>query len=234
MAQHDNRNCYVVELGLVPYRAALSLQKRDVERLQRGDGEEVLYLLEHPHVITLGRNATGDAIRADRQDIARRGVEVARTDRGGDATYHGPGQLVGYPLLRLEPGRRDIRRYVDDLEEMLIRTVADFGIAGRRHASHRGVWVAERKIASVGVRISRWVTCHGFALNVSTDLSFFSLINPCGIEGCIMTSMERELGRAVDMASVRHAVARHFSAVYDRRVLWESAKALVEGRGSDG
>jgi lipoate-protein ligase B len=234
MAQHDRKNCRVVDLGLIPYRAALSLQKRDVERLQRGDGEEVLYLLEHPHVITLGRNASGDAIRADRRDIARRGVEVARTDRGGNATYHGPGQLVGYPLLRLEPGRRDIRRYVDDMEDMLIRTVADFGIAGKRHSSHRGVWVAERKIASVGIRISRWVTCHGFALNVSTDLSHFSLINPCGIEGCIMTSMERELSRAVDMASVRQAVARHFSEVYDRSVIWERAEALVEGRGSDG
>ena len=175
-----------------------------------------MFLLEHPNVITLGRNATDGALVAGRPAITDRGVEVAETDRGGDVTYHGPGQLVGYPIVALEPGRRDIRRYVHDLEEVLIRTLADFGIESRRHPVHRGVWSGECKIASLGIRISRWVTSHGFALNVNTDLSYYSLINPCGIVGCKMTSMASKLGNEVEMALVKSAVISNFSNVYGR------------------
>jgi len=149
------------------------------------------------------------------------------TDRGGDVTYHGPGQLVGYPILRLEEGRRDIRRYVNDVEEVLIRALAELSIEAQRHPRHRGVWVGPRKIASLGIRISRWVTSHGFALNVSTDLSYFSLIVPCGIEGCAMTSIERELGRSVEMSAVKEIVTRSFSDVFGREVVPANGSSVV-------
>ena len=155
-------------------------------------------------------------MRAGGELLAHRGVTLVETDRGGDVTYHGPGQLVGYPVLMLESERRDIRRYVRDIEEVLIRTLAEFSIDARRDTVHRGVWIEQRKIASVGIRISRWVTSHGFALNVNTDLSYFSLIVPCGIEGCQMTSMATELDSHVDMQAVKDTVVRAFSDVFDR------------------
>jgi lipoyl(octanoyl) transferase len=203
-------------LGVIPYPEALGLQRRAVRRLQENRGPEVLYLLEHPHVITLGRNAKTDSLIAPAELLKERGVEVIETDRGGDVTYHGPGQIVGYPVLGLETGRRDIRRYVHDIEEVLVRTLASFSIATERHPIHRGVWVDGRKIASLGIRISRWVTSHGFALNVNTDLSYFSLIRPCGIAGCTMTSMSRELGSEVSMKSVESELISHFAKVFDR------------------
>ncbi|MDH4037441.1 MAG: lipoyl(octanoyl) transferase LipB [Candidatus Krumholzibacteria bacterium] len=214
--------CRAMDLGLVPYAAAFTTQKREVERLQRGEGDDVLLYVQHPHVITVGRNATASAILADRRLIASRGCEIVTTDRGGDVTYHGPGQLVGYPILRLEGSRRDIRRYVYDLEGVLIAALADFGVFADRHPVHRGVWVQNRKIASLGIRISRWVTCHGFALNVSTDLSFFSLMNPCGIAGCTMTSLEREMLSPVSMNAVRESVTRHFGPIMGRHMQEES------------
>lgn len=210
--------CRAIDLGRVEYEDAFALQKREVERLQRGQGDDVLLFVEHPHVITVGRNADGSALIADRRLIEARGARVVATDRGGDVTYHGPGQLVGYPILRLETSRHDIRRYVYDLEEVLIMALADFGLFAGRHPEHRGVWVNNRKIASLGIRISRWVTCHGFALNVSTDLSYFSLMNPCGISGCVMTSMETELASTVAMAAVRERVVTHFGTVFEREM----------------
>ena len=206
----------VNNLGTIAYETAFDLQKRAVAALQRGEGEEVLYLLEHPHVITLGRGASGANLVAAPSLLAERGATVVETDRGGDITYHGPGQLVGYPIIQLEDGRRDIRRYVGDVEEVLIRTLRDFAIEGERHAVHRGVWTGGRKIASVGIRISRWVTSHGFALNVSTDLSYFQLITPCGIDGVDMTSIEREIAQPVDMQTVKNTFVRHFADVFER------------------
>jgi lipoate-protein ligase B len=214
--------CRVVDLGVVDYDRAFAVQKREVSRLQRDEGDDVLLFVEHPHVVTIGRNASGRAIVADRVTIEARGARVVATDRGGDATYHGPGQLVGYPIVRLRPGRRDIRRYVHDLEGVLIDALADFGVHGSRHSLHRGVWVGGKKIASLGIRISRWVTSHGFALNVSTDLSYFALMNPCGIEGCTMTSLERECGSPVAMAAVRERVAGHFGRVFAREMIEEA------------
>ncbi len=222
MSSRNSPVCRAIDLGVVAYDEAFVLQKREVERLQRADGDDVLLFVEHPHVITVGRNATGSAILADRRLIEARGATVVATDRGGDVTYHGPGQLVGYPILRLEAGRRDVRRYVHDLEQVLIDTLADFGIFAGRHPEHRGVWVRERKIASLGIRISRWVTCHGFALNVDTDLSFFSLMNPCGIVGCTMTSMAQEIPGTVSMNAVRERVTHHFGIVMGREMQQES------------
>jgi lipoyl(octanoyl) transferase len=210
--------CRAVDLGRVPYSQAFDLQKREVERLQRDEGDDVLLFVEHPHVITMGRNATANALRADRRFIASRDCEVVATDRGGDVTYHGPGQIVGYPIVRLQGTRRDIRRYVHDLEGVLIATLADFGLFGSRHPVHRGVWVQDRKIASLGIRISRWVTCHGFALNVATDLSYFSMMNPCGINDCTMTSLERELGSPVRLPAVRERIVHHFGVIMGREM----------------
>ncbi len=209
-------SCHVIDLGNLDYAEAFTLQKDEVERVQASRGGERLYFVEHPHVISVGRNADGSALLAAPDFLAQRGVSVANTDRGGDATYHGPGQLVGYPILALEDDQRDIRRYVFDLEEVLLRTLLSFGVRGRRHAEHRGAWIADRKIASLGIRISRWVTMHGFALNVSTDLDYFKLIHPCGIVGCEMTSLEKELGAAPPMDDVKATFAGHFGAIFNR------------------
>lgn len=225
------RTCRVINLGVVPYEDAFALQKRAVECLQTGEGDDVLYLLEHPHVITVGRNADGQAITADPAMLARRNVNVVETDRGGDVTYHGPGQLVGYPLLSLETGRQDIRRYVFDLEESLIRTLDDFGIAARRDQENRGVWTDSGKIASLGVRVSRWVTSHGFALNVSTDLSYFGLMNPCGIAGCRMVSMAGLLKSAPSLADVGERVVHHMGDIFERAMVpdYQERRAYVTG-----
>ncbi len=220
----------VHDLGTIPYEDALGLQRETVRRLQTGGKEEALYLLEHPHVVTRGRNASRSTLLAAPELLAAKGVVLLETDRGGDITYHGPGQLVGYPIVHLEPGRRDIRRYVTDIEEVIIRTLAEFSIVGHRDDVHRGVWIDRRKIASVGIRISRWVTCHGFALNVNTDLSYFSLLVPCGIRNCRMTSMAAELGRSVDITTVKEGVAHAFSRVFDRDLVYAVADKGV-GRG---
>jgi lipoyl(octanoyl) transferase len=214
----------VHDLGRIGYPDALKLQREAVARLQQDRrADEVLYLLEHEHVVTLGRNATTGSLVASKELLALKGVELVETDRGGDVTYHGPGQLVGYPIIALEDGRRDIRRYVHDVEEALIRTLDRFGIDGRRDQANRGVWVEDRKIASVGIRISRWVTMHGFALNVTTDLSFFSLIVPCGIAGCRMTTMQEELGESVSMRDVKAAFIDEFCEVFDRTASLEES-----------
>jgi lipoate-protein ligase B len=211
--------CHVHDIGLVSYEDALRLQRRAVGRLQDGSGEECFYLLEHPHVITNGRNASNESLLGDPSHLGERGITFVHTDRGGDITYHGPGQLVGYPIFKLEQARRDVRKYALDMETALLDTLALHGIAGHRREQYRGVWTKERKIASIGLRISRWVTSHGFALNVNTDLSYFSLIRPCGIPGCEMTSMEQELRSIIDMNDVKRSVTKCFSEVFQREMI---------------
>jgi lipoyl(octanoyl) transferase len=201
-------------LGRVPYAEAVELQHAVRDAVRLGEGSDRFLLLEHSHVYTLGRNA-------DRSDVLRAGVDVAECDRGGKVTYHGPGQLVGYPIVNLSPDRRDIRRYVRDLQEALIRTLADYGIEGwpGEDAAFIGVWVGEAKIASIGVHLSRWITTHGFALNVSTDLSYFSGIIPCGLHQVEMTSMERLTGLTGEtpaLPEVAAACARHFAEILGR------------------
>ena len=181
-------------LGRIGYGEAVELQLALRERLKRGEGEEHLLLLEHPHVYTLGRNASGGDVVASRAWLSARGVEVHETDRGGQVTYHGPGQLVGYPILDLDPDRRDVRRYVADLSAALVATLASYGIEARaaERSAQTGVWVEERKIASIGIHLSRWITTHGFALNATTDLSFFTGIVPCGMPDVRLTSIAAE------------------------------------------
>jgi lipoyl(octanoyl) transferase len=188
---------------------------------QAGEIEDTLLFVEHPPVITLGVKTRGafTNVRAGADLLAARGVEVHETGRGGDVTFHGPGQLVGYPIVDLKPDRQDVHRYVRDLEEVLIRTAADFGLDAGRVKGYSGAWVGDRKLAAIGVRISRWVTSHGFALNVSTDLAGFDLIVPCGIADRGVTSLASLLGRTVSMAEVEAGVRRHFGAVFDRDVV---------------
>jgi lipoyl(octanoyl) transferase len=205
-------------LGRVPYAGTAALQVRLRDALLAGSGDEHLLLLEHSSVFTLGRNADAADVVADAGWLGRRGVEVRETDRGGQATYHGPGQLVGYPIVDLKPDRRDVRRYVRDLEEVLIRTLADYGVAGEPALSPRpvGVWVGERKIASLGIHLRHWVTTHGFALNVTTDLSFFSGIVACGMPSAPMTSIEELTGQAPALEEVARRVLHHFADVFAR------------------
>jgi len=185
----------VLHLGRVPYGEALALQRTLAERRIAGDiDRDVLLLLEHPPVITLGRTAQGTHLLAARDALAARGVEVCEVERGGDVTYHGPGQLVGYPILDLSRYRQDLHWYLRQLEEALIVALAELGIPAERRQGLTGVWTHGRKIASIGVHVRRWVTWHGFALNVSTDLAAFDLIVPCGISGVEMTSIARETG----------------------------------------
>ena len=211
----------VRRLGRVEYADGLALQQRLVEQRKHGEIPDHLLLLEHPDVITLGVKTRHDRshVLETPEALAARGVAIVETGRGGDVTYHGPGQLVGYPILDLRPDRCDVHRYVRDLEEVLIRAVAEFGVVAGRVAGLTGIWVGppgrEDKLAAIGVRISRWITSHGFALNVNTDLSRFGLIVPCGIADRGVTSLERLLGRGVAMAEVENAVVRHFAAVFD-------------------
>lgn len=211
------RDLEIRRLGRVPYAAALDLQRTLVAERQADRIPDQLLLLEHPPVVTLGVRAKGERrhVLATGDALAAMGIELHETGRGGDVTYHGPGQIVGYPILDLKPDRCDVHRYVRDLEEVIIRTVADFGIAASRSAGLTGVWVGTEKLAAIGVRISRWVTSHGFALNVKTDLRGFSLIVPCGIADRGVTSFEA-LGQAVERAPVEDRLVAHLSQVFDR------------------
>lgn len=213
------RICDVRHLGSMPYAEAHALQQDLVEKRKLEEIHDQLLLLEHPHVITLGRAANGANVLIDEAARARFGVELFETGRGGDVTYHGPGQLVGYPIIKLAPDRCDIRRYVRDLEEVLIRTASDFGIVAGRVEGLIGVWVGEEKLAAIGVRVSRWVTMHGFAFNVTTDLAYFRLIVPCGITDHGVTSLEKLLGRSVEIADVAQSVTRHFGQVFSEEMV---------------
>ena len=206
----------VRRLGLIPYADALALQRALVEDRRAGRVGDLLLFAEHPHVLTLGVRGDGGRshILATADALARRGVEVHEAGRGGDVTYHGPGQVVGYPILDLKPDRCDVHRYVRDLEEVLIRTAGDFGIDAHRVEGLTGVWVGQEKLAAIGVRIARWITSHGFAFNVSTNLDYFQLIIPCGIADRSVTSLERLLGRTVELADVEDRIASRFAEIF--------------------
>jgi len=221
--RQPERNCWVVEVGPIAYGPACALQRELVEARKAGAIPDVLLLCEHPHTITLGRNGKRENLRASEVRLARMNVEFHDTDRGGDITYHGPGQIVGYPILDLAEHRRDIRWYVEQLEEMMIRATADFGLAAHRSDANHGVWVdifgTEAKLAALGVHLSRWVASHGFAYNVATDLRYFDLIVPCGVAGKRATSLERALGRSVSIDDVRERLVAHFASVFQRELL---------------
>ena len=212
------RTLEVRRLGVVPYADALDIQKELVEKRKADEIPDQLLLLQHPPVITLGVKTRSDRanVLASPEALASEGIELFETGRGGDVTYHGPGQLVGYPIISLKPDRCDVHRYVRDLEEVMIRAAGRFGVQAVRAAGLTGAWVGDEKLAAIGVRIARWVTSHGFAFNVSTDMSHFGLIVPCGITDKGVTSLENLLGRPVPMGDVETAVVEAFTAVFDR------------------
>jgi lipoyl(octanoyl) transferase len=215
------RELVIRRLGTVPYAEALALQQSLVDERRAGRVSDTLLLLEHPHVITLGVKRA-DAHRhvvATPERLSTLGVEVVETGRGGDVTYHGPGQLVAYPIIDLRPDRQDVHRYVRDLEAVMIAVCGAYGVASARVAGLSGTWVGERKIGAIGVRISRWITSHGLAFNVDTDLSYFDLIVPCGIADRGVTSLVRELGRPVTVTDAADQLVDAFATVFGRHAV---------------
>jgi lipoyl(octanoyl) transferase len=224
--------CSIVDLGLIPYAEAWELQKRFVAARKAGAIEDVLLFCEHPHVITLGRSGNRANLLASENVLRQKGVEFFATTRGGDITYHGPGQIVGYPILNLAAIRRDVVWYVRTLEDAMIRATAGLGIESRRLAGKTGIWVgetgAEEKLAAIGVHISRWVTSHGFAYNVATDLRYFEMIVPCGIADRKATSLEKLLGRRVLLEEIRPLLAKHACEVFGLTIRTEEPAGLFE------
>jgi len=226
------RTCQIVHLGLVGYAEAYALQKRIVAARKTEAIGDVLLLCEHPHVITQGRNGKREHLLASEHVLRQKGMEYYETSRGGDITYHGPGQIVGYPILNLGAIRRDVVWYVRTLEEAMIRATSEFGITAERVAGKTGIWVragnTEEKLAAIGVHISRWVTSHGFAYNVSTDLRNFDLIVPCGIAECKATSLEKLLRRSVEEKEVSPRIAKHLGELLGLVMKEASVKAILE------
>lgn len=222
---------WLVSLGLIPYGLAWDLQRRIVAARKAGALPDVLLLCEHPHVITLGRNGRNENLLASEHVLRQMGVEFHATDRGGDITYHGPGQLVAYPILNLAEIRRDLVWYVRQLEEIMIRASGDFGVAAERRTGRTGIWVpiadgGEEKLGAIGVHVSRWITSHGLAYNVTSDLRYFDLIVPCGISGSRATSLERILGRRIDVAEAGAHIAQHAGECFSRDFQPQSRQAL--------
>lgn len=212
------RSLRVRRLGRISYAQGLEIQAQLVADRQAGAIPDTLLLLEHDPVFTLGRNAKQENMLFPAEALRARGFDVFESGRGGDVTYHGPGQVVGYPILDLSPDRRDVHRYVRDLEQVMIHTCADYGLAADGIPGFTGCWLGQEKIGAIGVRIARWVTSHGFAFNVTTDLSPFGLIVPCGIRDRGLTSLERRLGRPVPLDDVMDRLTAHFAAVFERAV----------------
>lgn len=221
----EPRRLVVRRLGRVSYARGLEIQERLVLERQQGRADDQLLLLEHDPVFTLGRNARQENVLFPAELLRARGFDVFESGRGGDVTYHGPGQVVGYPIVDLSPDRRDVHRYVRDLEEVMIRACASYGIDAGRSEGLTGTWVGRDKIGAIGVRISRWVTSHGFAFNVSTDLSAFELIVPCGIRDKGVTSLERLLGQPVPTGEVMDRLASSFAQVFAREAVSGPADA---------
>ncbi len=211
--------CTWRDRGRMDYDAAWRLQLEQVEAVKNGADDRLLFV-EHPHVVTFGRNGHAENLLVSRDRLARLGVAYHETDRGGDVTYHGPGQVVGYPILDLKRWKRDVGAYMRALEEVLIRTLAEYGLEGEREKGATGVWVGGAKVAALGVHISRWVTSHGFALNVSTDLEYFGYIVPCGLTKPV-TSLAKLLGVAPERDEVKAALIRHFGQVFRREMRQE-------------
>jgi lipoate-protein ligase B len=227
------RELWTVPLGRVPYAEALELQRSIArDRISGAISQDVLLLMEHPPVVTLGRSSKEKNLTASPEFLESRGVELFEVERGGDVTFHGPGQLVGYPIIDLKRHRQDLHWYLRSIEQALINALADYGIPGERNTSYTGVWTRGKKIASIGVHARDWVTWHGFALNVTTELSYFNLIVPCGIDGVVMTSIARELGvEKISARDVTDRVTAKFADAFDLTAVVTARSALLQGVG---
>jgi lipoyl(octanoyl) transferase len=217
-----------IRLGVVPYEEARATQKRLEAARQAGEIPDVLLLLEHPPVYTKGRRSTPDELPMGEDWYRMQGIEIAETDRGGRVTYHGPGQIVAYPIVSLKPYGDDVHRYVRNLERVMIASLADHGVEAGLREGLTGVWVGERKIGSIGVHVNRGVTTHGLAVNVNNDLQPFEWVVPCGIEACQVTSLSRERGAEQDFDAFVATVADRFGEVYERRVEWADDLEALE------
>lgn len=226
----SERELWVVRQGVTPYAEILDLQRRIAAARITGEiSQDVLLLVEHDPVVTLGRSSKEKNLVASKDFLASRGVELHEVERGGDVTFHGPGQLVGYPIIDLKRHKQDLHWYLRQLEQALIGTLSHFGISAERSAGFTGVWTGGKKIASIGVHARDWVTWHGVALNVATDLSYFGLIVPCGIEGVVMTSMERELGCQITLDAVASAFASEMGALFSLHTVETPVSELMLG-----
>lgn len=224
---------YLANYPLLPYQEALNLQKQVLSAKIEGNFPDTLLLAEHPPVITLGRRGKKENIRASREALRREKIEIIHTERGGDVTYHGPGQIVGYPIFALANYGKDLSRFVSSIEEVLIRVCGDLGIKAGRRSVNRGVWVGEKKIASIGLAIRRWISFHGFAFNWAPNMAHFRFITPCGLSGVEMTSVGEILGRAVDPDMLRTGICKHFEEVFHIHLFEvDLAEKLTQG-GTD-
>ena len=212
----SRRPLQVQRLGCVPYGPTLELQKERHREVVEGVSDDTLLLLEHTPVITTGRNTGDGHILVSEDALKEKGVDLYRAGRGGDVTFHGPGQIVGYPILKLQDGEKDVRRFVWKMEEVLIRTADDYGVVAERVEGLRGIWVGNDKLAAIGVRLSRWTTMHGFAINITTDLSGFDLVVPCGLTGRGVTSLRRLCGEAPNLKDVEDRLIVHLAAIFER------------------
>jgi lipoate-protein ligase B len=222
-----DRKGYIIDLGLIDYKKAWDLQHHLWSRRVEEDLPDLLMLLEHPHVITLGRRGNREHLTVAPEVLEEMKIPIFHVERGGDITYHGPGQMVVYPILNLKEYGYRVIRYIDQLEEVVLRVIRDFGIEGRRNPLNRGVWVEREKIASVGVAIKRWVSFHGFALNYETDLKYFDLINPCGLKGEKVTSMVEILGTEISRERLSERIFFHFKEVFKRDWEEKGLKGLI-------
>lgn len=214
--------CVVYQLGLVGYREAYHLQRKLLRQRLDGETKDTILLLEHLPTITIGKSGKLENVLVSQEQLAREGISLFFTDRGGDVTYHGPGQLVAYPIIDLRNRGRDVHRYIYDLEEVVTRTLNDFSIEAHRDESHAGVWVKEEEIAAIGLSIKRWITMHGIALNVNPNLEHFSLINPCGFQDRKATSIAKLLSQNIPMEEVRQQLIANFADVFNVHIEWES------------
>ena len=229
-----DRQGYRIDLGLIDYAEAWDLQHRLWARRVANVLPDLLLFLEHPHVLTLGRRGNRSPLLASQNVLERKNIPLFHIERGGDVTYHGPGQTVVYPILDLKGYGYRLVRYIEQLEEVILRTLKDFGIDGRRDSLNRGVWVGQEKIASVGVAIKRWVSFHGLALNYETDLSYFNLINPCGLEGVKMTSVAKILGTKIDPEELSRRIHFHFEQVFERRWVKKALSEILSSHTLEG
>ena len=218
------RKCYVLDLGLIEYEKAYNLQKHLAAARKACRIDDLLLLLEHPPVITLGKRANKENILASPEALSREKIKLVEVDRGGDVTYHGPGQLVGYPIINLGNYDKDIHRNLRNLEEVLIRLLEEYGLEAGRKEGYTGVWIGEKKVASLGIKVSKWISYHGFSLNVNPSLRHFSLIKPCGLAPEKITSLKRLLEQKIDLSQLQRRLIKHFGDVFAlemSEVKWE-------------